>query len=123
LETIVSKHKGKVVLVDLWATWCVPCLNAMEQFESTKNDLRDNGVAYVYLTNTSSPKKLWEEKIKGIGDEHYYLNHTQWEYVMTHYAFEYIPSYLLYDKEGVLIKKITAFPGKEQMKAMIKNLL
>ncbi len=95
----------------------------MLQFRSTKNEFRDKDVAFVYLTNGSSPRKLWEEKIKGIGDEHYYLTGAQWEYIMNHFEFEYIPSYLLYNKEGVLIKKITAFPGNDQVKEMINGLL
>lgn len=123
METIMAKHKGKVVFIDLWATWCGPCLDAMTEFRSTKNEFHDKDVAFVYLTNGSSPRKLWEEKIKGIGSEHYYLKATQWEYIMNHFGFEYIPSYLLYNKEGVLVNKITAFPGSEQAKGMINGLL
>lgn len=123
IETILSKHKGKVVFIDLWATWCAPCLDAMQQFRSVKNELSNQDIAFVYLTNGSSPRKLWEEKIKGIGDEHYYLTNPQWEYIMNHFELEYIPSYLLYDTKGVLINKFSAFPGNEQVKDMIKGLL
>lgn len=123
IETILAKHKGKVVFIDLWATWCTPCLNAMQEFRPAKNDLRDKNVAFVYLTNGSSPLKLWEEKIKGIGDQHYYLKDKQWEYIMDHFGFEAIPSYLLFDKEGVLKNKFTAFPGNVKVKDMINGLL
>ncbi|NQX43125.1 Thioredoxin-like [Pedobacter steynii] len=123
IETIVAKHKGKVVFIDLWATWCTPCLNAMQEFRTAKNDFRDKDVAFVYITDGSSPRKLWEEKIKGIGSEHYYLTAAQWDYIMDHFGFEYIPSYLLYNKEGMLVKKITAFPGNEEVKKVINGLL
>ncbi|WEK20226.1 MAG: TlpA disulfide reductase family protein [Candidatus Pedobacter colombiensis] len=123
IEAIVSKHKGKVVFIDLWATWCTPCLDAMQQFRSTKNEFRDKDVAFVYITNGSSPRKLWEEKIKGIGNEHYYLTGAQWEYIMNHFKFEGIPSYLLYNKKGALINKFTAFPGNDKVKGMINGLL
>ncbi len=123
IETIVAKHKNKVVFIDLWATWCGPCLDAMQQFRSTKGDFRDKDVTFVYLTNSSSPRKRWEEKIKGIGSEHYYLTDAQWNYIMNHFGFEAIPSYLLYNKEGVLINKFTAFPGNDEVKEMINGLL
>ena len=123
IETIVSKHKNKVVFVDLWATWCAPCLDAMQRFKSTKNEFRDKDIVFVYLTNSSSPRKLWEEKIKGIGDEHYYLTDSQWEYIMGHFGFNAIPSYLLYSKEGVLINKFTAFPENEEVKEIINGML
>jgi hypothetical protein len=77
----------------------------------------------VYLTNKSSPKKLWEEKIIGIGNEHYYLTDAQWNYMMKQFDFKYIPSYLLYNKKGILINKFSAFPGNTTVKDMIDGLL
>lgn len=123
VETILAKHKEKIVFIDLWATWCAPCLEAMQEFRSTKNELKDKGVAFIYLTNGSSPRKLWEEKIQGIGSEHYYLTDTQWEYVMDRFGFDAIPSYLLYNKKGELVNKFTAFPGNNEVKQMINDLL
>ncbi len=123
METIISKNKGKVIFIDLWATWCAPCLDAMQEFRSAKNELRKKNIEFVYLTNGSSPRKLWEEKIKGIGDQHYYLTASQWYYVMDRFGFEAIPSYLLFNKEGMLINKFTAFPGSAKVSEMIKGLL
>ena len=123
VETILSNYKDKVVFIDLWATWCGPCLDAMKQFSSAKGGFKDKDVVFVYLTNGSSPKKLWEEKIQGIGGEHYYLTDEQWRYVMDHFGFEYIPSYLLYSKEGRLTNKFSAFPGNDAVKVLINGLL
>ncbi|MBE8721380.1 TlpA family protein disulfide reductase [Sphingobacterium pedocola] len=123
METIVSKYKDKVVFIDLWATWCAPCLEAMKQFRGAKGDFKDKDIVFVYITNGSSPQKLWEEKIKGIGSEHYYLTDAQWTYMMDYFEFEYIPSYLLYNKEGVLMNKFSAFPGNDAVSGMINDLL
>ncbi|MFC1226223.1 TlpA family protein disulfide reductase [Pedobacter sp. BG31] len=123
METIISKYTGKVIFIDLWATWCSPCLDDMQQFRTTKNTFHDKAVVFVYLTNNSSPRMLWEEKIKGIGNEHYYLTSNQWEYIMKHFDFQYIPSYILYNKEGVLVNKFQAFPGNEKVRDMINSAL
>lgn len=123
MEAIVNKQKGKVVFIDLWATWCAPCLDAMREFRPVKNSFFQKDVVFVYLTNGSSPKKLWEEKITGLGSEHYYLKPSQWKYVMDHFEFKYIPSYLLFDKKGLLIEKYTPFPGNDKLKEKISGLL
>ena len=123
MNTIVDKYKGKAVVIDFWATWCAPCLDAMKDYRNVKNEMKDKDIVFVYITNISSPKKLWEEKIKIIGSEHYYLNKEEWEYLLNSFDFSAIPTYLFYDKNGVLKNKVTAYPGTEKMQKTIEDLL
>ncbi|NWJ51622.1 MAG: TlpA family protein disulfide reductase [Bacteroidetes bacterium] len=123
IDTIIAKYKGRVVLVDFWATWCGPCVKTMENMKPLKAELKDKGVVFVYLSNSSSPKPLWEGKIKAIGGEQYYFKADEWEYVMNSFGFESIPSYLIYDKNGILKHKFTSYPSTDKMRKMIEELL
>lgn len=123
METIISKYKGKVVMVDFWATWCGPCMNSIQKSRSLKSKMKDENVVFVYITNTSSPSKLWKEKIEGIGGEHYYISEDEWIYLCDTFDFNSIPTYLLFDTDGKLNNKITGGIDEKQMQEMLEKLL
>lgn len=123
MNAIISQYKGKAVFVDFWATWCGPCLSAMKEFREVKRNYKNKDIVFVYITNTSSPLKLWEEKIKGIGGEQYYLSGEQWDYLLDSFDFSGIPTYQLYDANGILKDQTTGYPGNIKMQQIIDEIL
>lgn len=123
LDTIVSKYKGQVVIVDFWATWCAPCLEAIKKIREIKKEYNADDVAFVYITYTASPANAWKKSLQNIGGEHYYLDATTWEYLYDENEIEGIPFYMIFDKNGKLIHKQTGYMGNEQLKEMIDSLL
>lgn len=51
IDEIVSKHKDKIVLIDLWATWCGPCIQAMKEMDPLKKEI-------FYMDNPGNQNKL-----------------------------------------------------------------
>jgi len=123
MDTIISKYKGKIVIVDFWATWCGPCKTAFQQCKLIKGKLTSKNVVFLYVTTESSPRLLWEETIKGMGGEHYYLKGDEWEYLTGSFGFEGIPSYVIFDAKGKIRNKFTGYPGNTEILAMIEKQL
>lgn len=123
MDSIIYKYKGKAVLVDLWATWCAPCLEAMKANEIVLQEMKGENIVIVYITDSTSPRKLWEQKIKLMEGEHFYLTLDEYNYILESNGLTGIPSYLFYDKNGKLFSKTQGYPGQVKMKEMIKDLL
>jgi len=61
----LSDYKGKVILLDFWATWCGPCIQAMPQVEKTVGEFDEKDVHLVAVNLQETP-----EQIKAMMERH-----------------------------------------------------
>ena len=100
---ILKKYSGKAIYVDFWATWCGPCLRGIEEIAPLKKELKDENIAFVYITDPSSPEETYKKMIPGIPGEHYKLSKDEWNYIAGKYSISGIPRYMLADKDGNIV--------------------
>lgn len=123
LQTILDKYKGKAVLIDIWATWCGPCKAGHAAMKPWKKELKGKDIQFVYITSPSSPLKTWQEMIKDIDGDHYYLTKEQYNYILNHYDSDGIPTYAIYDTEGNRTFKTIGFSGLDVFKNEVNKVL
>ena len=121
LQTILDNYKGKAVLIDMWATWCGPCRAGHKAMAPIKNDLKDKNIQFVYITSPSSPPTTWQEMIKDIDGDHYYLTEEQNHYILNYFESEGIPTYAIYNTKGEQTYKSIGFPGLDTIKNEIEK--
>lgn len=119
MPTLLSAFQGKVVLVDLWNTWCGPCKNAMKLIKPLKAETKD--VVYVYLADASSPMQTWLQMIPSISGTHVRVSSEQAKALGELYNYSGIPTYLIFNKKGEKSYQVTGFPGVDVLKKELEK--
>ena len=120
LSEIIQKYPSKTVIIDFWATWCAPCITAMDKIKPIEE--KNTDVVFVYITDMSSPRTLWNNQVKNIAGNHFYLSSKQMEELQKQMNFSSIPTYLIYNKNGELINQMTGFPGVKKIEEILRDI-
>ena len=123
LQTILDKYKDKAVLIDIWATWCGPCKAGHQIMKPWKQELKGKNIQFVYITSPTSPLSTWQEMIKDIDGDHYYLTKEQYTYILDKYESDGIPTYAIYDAQGNQTFKTIGFSGLDVFKNEVNKVL
>jgi len=116
--------KGKVIFINMWATWCAPCVAEMPSIEDLYSNYKDNPeVVFALISFDKDPKKA--EKFidkKGYSLPVYFPNTTQIPKV---YESRGIPTTFVIDKQGfIAYKKIgMANYGSKSFAKMMDELI
>ena len=110
---IIEPYKGKIIILDVWGTWCGPCKAALSKSQEEYERLKDFDIVYLYLAN-NSPEESWKNVIKEyevMGDNvvHYNLPVEQQTAVENYLGVQAFPSYRLIDSNGKVLDVI-GFP-------------
>lgn len=114
----LSDLKGKVLYVDLWATWCGPCCAESPHFESLSKEYQGKDIVFVPIS-TDTNKKAWLDYIKMHKKELTQYN-TVDPNIRSQWGVLYIPRFLVIGKDFKIINAYAPVPSD---KANIKALL
>ena len=118
-----TQWRGKVVLVDFWATWCVPCIEAMPHLKDLYAKYHARGLEVVNISVDNAAARGALEKLVAKLDlpwpQFYDGQGTQTEYAVR-YGVQPIPHVLLAGPDGMIV---TVNPSGEKLEAEIRRLL
>jgi thiol-disulfide isomerase/thioredoxin len=115
LIELAKKHKGKVIYLDVWATWCGPCRSEMPYAIELHKHYKGKEISFVNLC-LSSDKTEWTKTIKNlnIGGENYFFDKDQSQLIKSKLKVTGFPTYLIIDQEGNIVESKAPRPSSNQ---------
>lgn len=114
----LSDLKGKIVVIDFWATWCGPCKASFPALQKVVDKYKSNPNVVILALDTWENEKgeAKEKKVKEFIDSKKYTFTVLYdEDFVSKYGVEGIPTKFIIDRYGMIQFKTVGFNGEQEM--------
>jgi peroxiredoxin len=112
--------KGKVVLVDTWATWCRPCLAEIPHLKKLEEELKGKNIAIVSISmDEEKDQQKWKDYVvkENLGGIQLYAK--GFSEFAKYYKINAIPRFLVFDQEGKIVTVDAPRPSTPELKELL----
>ena len=123
----VADYKGKVVVLNVWGSWCAPCRAEAPNLEKVYSDLKSKGVQFVGINtrDTSTQNAVAFEKSYGVTFPSLYdpTGKLMLRFKKGTLNPQAVPSTLVLDQEGRIAARSLAALSEDKLRKMISPVL
>ena len=127
-EVSLQDFKGKTVYVDIWATWCAPCIRELPHYEKLKAKYQNNKNIVFASVSIDSQEKKWRDFVtskqsSGEMSGIQLLNTDAYKPggISNIYDIKGIPRFLLIDKQGNIITTYAPRPSSKELEELLQD--
>lgn len=116
--------KGKLLFIDIWATYCPDCRKELPALEALQEDYKAEPITFVSIS-VDRDKEAWKTMVKEkkLGGIHLYASPETKELFKELYDLRSIPRYMLIDEKGNIINANLPMPSDKNLKELITATL
>ena len=118
----MADYKGKVIFLNFWATWCMPCVAELPSIENLYTQFKDD-VVFLLISN-ESPIKVKNYHTKKGYTVPFYIQDTE-SIIPQQYSHEGIPTTFIINKNGKIVKASSGAEDwdDEEFVAVLKEMI
>ncbi|MBE7446472.1 MAG: TlpA family protein disulfide reductase [Planctomycetia bacterium] len=121
LNSLLDGNKGKVVVVDLWASWCPPCKKEIPGFINLYKKYKDKGVEIIGVALDENGSETVPPFVKKTGINYpVYLGGND---IASQYSLNAYPTTIIYSKNGKIANKHVGYVSEEEFDEELSKLL
>lgn len=114
---------SKLIVFDIWATWCVPCMEDMPAALKLAKELEGKSVSYVFLSYDFNDK-YWKQQSQKLGQiNSYYLSGKTRKFLDEELVVTTIPRYMILNNKGEVLVLDAPSPSSPGLKKLIESML
>ena len=122
----LSDFKGSIVYIDVWASWCAPCIMEAPYFKQLQSEFFEEKIQFVSIS-MDCPDQIdkWKEALKEYDLKGFQLiaDSCFESSIAQDYYINSIPRFILVDKKGHLIDIDAPRPSSEKIRKLISQHL
>jgi len=126
-KTSLEDLKGKLVYVEIWATWCGPCIKEMPYLTEIIKEYKDNeNIVFVNISiDAKNEYKKWRAMVpeKNVGGIQLMADKGLASEFMKFYSVGLIPRSIMLDEEGKIISQHAPRPSSKDIRTFINDIL
>ncbi|SMO38829.1 TlpA family protein disulfide reductase [Solitalea koreensis] len=120
----LSDFKGKVVVVDVWATWCGPCKQQIPYLKKMEEAFKGKDVVFMSVSlDYEKDKQKWLDMLKELDLHGIQLFAGGWTKITKDYAISAIPRFMVFDKAGNVVSTDSPRPSDPKLKEILEKEL
>ena len=125
-KTKLEDFKGKYVYLDIWATWCGPCIAEIPFLKKVEERYHDKNIAFVSISiDKLKDLEKWKTMVnkRELGGVQLFANNDWNSDFIKAYGINSIPRFILIDPTGKIVSGDTSRPSSAELQLQLDTLL
>ncbi|WP_076752788.1 thioredoxin-like domain-containing protein [Elizabethkingia anophelis] len=118
----LSQFRGKYVIIDLWATWCQPCLEIRPTFEARERSYKYYQNIQFLSISVDQDKKRWENFLKTKPSKTLQWHLPDSNKFATEYGIQGIPRFIILDPQGKIYNMNAPSPNEDNFVEIMNQI-